>query len=68
MEKTTAKELKEQFENHYSHIYKTDKEFIAAAEHEYSIEKNGKGEMIFSGGDENFVVTDWIEFDRKGIK
>ncbi len=65
MEKMTAKELKDAFETHYYHTYKTDTEFITAAEHEYSIDKNENGEMVFSGGDEDFIVTDWIEFDQR---
>jgi len=64
MENITAKKLKEEFESHYNYSYKTDREFIAAAEAEYSIEENESGEMVFSGGDEDFIVSDWIEFDQ----
>ncbi|MCG8643223.1 MAG: hypothetical protein MI862_26090 [Desulfobacterales bacterium] len=62
MEKISAKELKESFESHYNHTYKSDQEFITAAEHEYSREEKENGDVIFSGGDEDFIVTDWAEF------
>ena len=64
MEKITAKELRENFEGNYGIPYKNKEEFISAAEAEYQIHENKNGEIVFSGGDLDFIVTDWKEYDK----
>ncbi len=60
MEKTTTEKLKNSFEENYNHTYKTSSEFVNAVEEEYCIEEVD-GEFVFSGGDMDFIVTDWNE-------